>query len=43
VRLVVNEEPAAFVDDSSFDRSFDDDLRAGLDCQTGEQISADVE
>jgi hypothetical protein len=42
MRLVINEELAAFVDDFSFDGSFDNNLRAGLDCQTGEQISADV-
>ncbi len=43
MRFVVDEELAAFVDDFSFDSSFDDDLRTRLDCQVGQKISADVQ
>jgi hypothetical protein len=42
MRFVVNNEPATSIDDFSVDRTFNDDLRARLDCQIGQKISANV-
>jgi len=43
MRFIVNNEPATSIDDFSIDRTFNNDLRARLDCQVGKEISADVQ
>jgi hypothetical protein len=42
MRFVVNNEPAASIDDFSVDRTFNNDFRARLDCQISQEISANV-
>ena len=42
MRFIVNNEPAPSIYDFSVDRTFDNDLRARLDCQIGQKISTNV-
>jgi hypothetical protein len=42
MRLVIDNEPAASIYDFSIDQTFDNDFRARLDCQIGQEISTNV-
>jgi hypothetical protein len=43
MRLVINNKPAASIYDFSVDRTFDNNFRARLNCQIGQQISTNVQ
>jgi hypothetical protein len=42
MHFIVNNEPATFIYDFSFDRAFNYDLRAQFDGQIGQQVPANV-